>query len=366
MRRFVMEGKYTSVNRITFKETWVEGFYLTKVLDLPDLHIQTSFSDGEAPVEFYVEEAKKRGVKEIGIADHYSLWHKMDTTGKFLRYLAELQTYPVYRGVEIDIGYELPLLPSMRKQLDFVTAGLHRLRGRRLFFKGPSSIENSHGFIRQMLEALITSMEHRDFDVLAHPTQLPMDLGSEAQRVITEEWADELISAAASHDIAIELNCGMKLPEKDFIKKCLRESVKIAAGSSAHTPSKVGDLDYARRLAEELGMEEDQIYRPKKAKKKRMEYRAMIKRAELQGRHLRLEIQVGAEDLTSDDLELAIFYEKEGAVGRRIIIPSQDHPEVLQNVLTLDYAPENVDVRLYESGDRLDQIVLIGRGIKSV
>lgn len=59
-----------------------------------------------------MEGAKRGGIREIGIADHYSLWHKMDTTGKFLRYLAILQQYPVYVGVEVDIGYELPLLPS--------------------------------------------------------------------------------------------------------------------------------------------------------------------------------------------------------------------------------------------------------------
>jgi putative hydrolase len=334
-------------------------------MDLPDLHVQTCFSDGSAPVQFYVEEANRRGIKDIGIADHYSLWHKMDTTGKFLRYLARLQRYPVYIGVEVDIGYELPLLPSMRKQLDFVMAGLHRLHGRRLFFLDSSSLGNPQKFVREMMEAMITSMEHHDFDVISHPTQLPPSLRSRADKLITDEWAKNFISAAATYDVAIEVNCGMKLPDKAFVKKCIREGVKIATGSSAHVPAKVGDLDYARQLIGDLRVEDDQIYRPRNLKKG-MKYRAMIKRAELKGKQLKLEIQLGANDLTFNDLELAIFYEKEKEVGKRIIIPSRVYREVSRNILALDYVPNEVDIRLYEGGDRIDHLVLFRRELETV
>jgi len=329
-------------------------------MDLPDLHIKTCFSDGSAPVRFYVEEAKRRGINEIGIADHYSLWHKMDTTGKFLRYLARLQKYPVYIGVEVDIGYELPLLPSMRKQLDFVMAGLHRLHGRRLFFSDSSSLDSPQKFVREMMEAMITSMEHHDFDVISHPTQLPPSLRSQAEKLITDEWARNFISAAATYDVAIEVNCGMKLPNEAFVKKCLREGVKIATGSSAHDPAKVGDLDYAKQLIEKLRVEEDQIYRPRNLTK-RMKYRAMIKRAELEGKQRELEIHVGADDLTPKDLEVAIFYQKEKEVGKRIIVPSRVYREVSRNILALDYVPNEVDIRLYEGSNRLDHLVLFRR-----
>jgi putative hydrolase len=326
-------------------------------MHLPDLHIQTSYSDGLEPVESFVKVAKWKGINEIGVADHYSIWHKMNTTEKFLRYLLELQNYPVYVGVEIDIGHELPVLPNMKKNLDFVLAGLHRLHGKRLFFLDSVSLESPKKFVKEILEIMVIAMEKRYFDVLAHPTQLPPGLKGQNKTLFTEEWIEELISSAADQNIAIELNCGMKIPDEDFIRKCIHKGIKIATGSSAHKSDDVGELDYAKRILRKLEVEEDQIFLPKKISKK-LDYTAIITEADLIGQKLNLKIN---SDSKTDikDLELAIFYDKEGRVGKRIIVPSQKYREIVSNQFIFEYVPEKVEIRLYYESEVLDKVLLL-------
>ena len=327
-----------------------------KTVELPDLHVQTSFTDGDAPVQSFIEEAERKGIKNLGISDHYSLWHKIYTPEKFLRYLAELRRYPVYAGVEMDVGYELPLFPSIREQLDYVMAGLHRLDGKWLFSPYSFRSENPRRIVEKMKTEIIRTMEKLRPDVLTHPTQLPISLRRQARRLITREWSEDLISAAADHNVAIEINCGMRLPDEEFVEICLRKGVKVAFGSSAHTPSKVGELEYGQRIVKKLGIREEQIFKPKRSGKA-VNYRAMIK-AKLEGERLNLAVQRFVDEVSPEDLELAIFYQKRGEVDRRIIIPSKDYPNVLRSVITLDFAPSEVEIRLYEHGQIIDQTIL--------
>ncbi|RJS90742.1 PHP domain-containing protein [Candidatus Bathyarchaeota archaeon] len=328
---------------------------MTEPLDLPDLHIQTAFTDGDSPVESFIEEAKRKGIKTLGISDHYSLWHKICTPEKFLRYLNELNRYPVYAGVEMDVGYELPLYPNIRERLDYIMVGLHRLDGKWLFSPYSFRSEDPRRVVERMKTAMIQTMENVRPDVLAHPTQLPLSLRPKAEELITREWSEDLISAAANLNVAIEINCGARLPNEEFIKICLRKGVKVTFGSSAHTPSRVGELEYGWRMVRKLGITQEQIFRPKKSRKA-AKYRVMIK-AELKGRQLDLKVPI-CDDVSPEDLELAIFYQRRGEVDRRIIIPSRNYSNVLCNSITLDYAPSELEIRLYERGSIIDQMIL--------
>ncbi len=331
-----------------------------ETVELPDLHIQTSFTDGDSPVRSFIEEAERRGIRILGISDHYSLWHKIYTSEKLLRYLAELRKYPIYAGVEMDVGYELPLFPNIRAQLDYVMVGLHRLDGKWLFSPYSFRSEDPRRIVERMKTAMIRSMEKLRPDVLTHPTQLPVSLRPQAKRLITREWSEELISAAADLNVAIEINCRARLPDEEFIEICLRKGVKVSFGSSAHTPSRVGRLEYGRRMVEKLGITQEQIFVPEKSKEIRG-YRAMLK-ARLEGERLDLAVQTFVDDVSPGDLELAIFYQRRGEVDRRIIIPSGNYPNVLRNTIALDYAPSEIEIRLYERGCMIDQVILAGNG----
>jgi putative hydrolase len=303
-----------------------------------------------------VEEAKKKGIRMLGISDHYSMWHKMNTPEKFLRYLIQLHKHPVYAGVEMDVGYELPLYPSIREQLDYVMVGLHRLEGR--WLSSPYSFleENPCRIVEKMKTAMIHSMEKIRPDVLTHPTQLPTSIRPQAKKLITKDWTEDLVSAAADLNVALEINCGMRLPDEEFIEICLRKGVKVAFGSSAHTPSRVGELDYGMWIVRRLGISRDQIFFPRKPGN-RKDYRATI-HARLKGKTLDVGARVFSDDISTGDLELAVFYERRGEIGRRVIIPSRTYSDVLHSTVNLDYAPSEVEVRLYERGCIIDQLIL--------
>lgn len=77
-----------------------------------DLHIHTTYSDGELSIEEVVEKAKEKGLDGIAITDHDNItsWDKIDKISEKLHYPiikgVELSTYHKGRSVHI-LGYYL-------------------------------------------------------------------------------------------------------------------------------------------------------------------------------------------------------------------------------------------------------------------
>jgi hypothetical protein len=110
------------------------------------------------------------------------------------------------------------------------------------------------------------------------------------------------------------------------------------------------------RIARKLGISRDQIFIPRRRGAGK-DKRAAI-HARLSGKTLEVGAQIFSDDVSAGDLELAVFYERPGVVGRRVIIPSKNYSDVLCSVVNLEFAPSEVEVRLYELGCIIDQVIL--------
>ncbi|MEM1538109.1 MAG: PHP domain-containing protein [Candidatus Nezhaarchaeales archaeon] len=229
---------------------------------LPDLHVHTRFSDGRATVDEAIKTGTRRGLSLLGICDHYDPLY-MKSESELRHYIATLKAYEVARGVEISIGNELPISNGLLKELDYVIAGVHRLRGI-AFWGDPTPIYDGYRFVAEMLDSIKEAVEHYPVDIIAHVTWLPESVRHETRRLITEEWIRELVLVAADRGVAIEVSGVWRVPDEEVVRECIHQGVLIATGSDAHQVSQVGELTYPRELIRRLSVNRQQIFIPRR------------------------------------------------------------------------------------------------------
>src|SRR3989440_2164573 len=91
-----------------------------------DLHLHSTYSDGHSAVAQLVERATSIGFV-FAISDHYSTLMPMKDDAALGLYLDELDKYPVYRVVEVDLGEQLPISEDNRARLDYLIGSVHNV-----------------------------------------------------------------------------------------------------------------------------------------------------------------------------------------------------------------------------------------------
>src|SRR2546421_7850161 len=91
-----------------------------------DLHLHSTYSDGHSAVAQLVERATSIGFV-FAISDHYSSLMAMKDDAALGVYLDELEKYPVYRAVEVDLGEQLPMSEDNRARLDYLIGSVHNV-----------------------------------------------------------------------------------------------------------------------------------------------------------------------------------------------------------------------------------------------
>jgi histidinol phosphatase-like PHP family hydrolase len=231
-----------------------------------DLHIHTTFSDGECTIDKVPLMAKLKRLNFVAIADHYSEYKKVHNrmTGKTIqKYIEKLNEVGVYKSVEVDILEDGSVSISKKNanRFDFIIAGVHTLKNRK-FWIDPRPIWNPKGFVDDLLKVFIKAMRTGLVDVLAHPTWLPWSIRHMTDRLIDKDWIKSVIKTAKENDVAIEVNGAWKVPKESFIEECLRQKVSMSVGSDAHTCSSIGEIRYPVLLLKSLNIPIDSIFVP--------------------------------------------------------------------------------------------------------
>ncbi|NIP67326.1 PHP domain-containing protein [Candidatus Bathyarchaeota archaeon] len=234
--------------------------------DAIDLHIHTRFSDGQSSLAEAVRVARAKKLKIFAITDHYSqfcdLPHRL-SKGQLKTYLDSLSSAGVMvKGVEADILPDQFSISKANADLcDLVLGGLHVLEGR-VFWGDKGPIWDPRSFVEHIRVTLIRAMESGLLDVLVHPTWLPEDIRPQTKQLLTRDWRESLLEAAADHMVAIEISGAWKVPDEVFVRACLRRGVKLSVGSDAHTPSDIGNIRYAVDLLKRLEAPPEAIFLP--------------------------------------------------------------------------------------------------------
>ena len=196
---------------------------------LSDLHMHSTFSDGDASMEDMVAAAKKKGLRYVAITDHASAMGMVKGIKRdgptFKDYLSKIRALQkktkdihILAGAEVDIGKDggLYLSDAMLKELDWIVASVHQ------FF---------HEDIASTTKRLIRAIRNPYVHTIGHPTARIL-----GQREGITFDIDGVLKAARESGTAMELNASFERLDlcDAHLKRAKELGVKITIGSDAH------------------------------------------------------------------------------------------------------------------------------------
>lgn len=224
---------------------------------IQDLHVHTVFSDGIDVIDNILNSAEKNGI-EIGISDHIYC-KKLLTTKSILEYFSVLESYPVLKGAELDIGTDRILDDCVVSKADYIIGSVHsvNLNGSTLSFgkyfdsRAQQKILNSDFIFDDFicckaLEEIIKSIKKdillNPINIIGHCTVNPFY--EQVNAKFRYEWENELLSICKSYHIAIEISGLWIEPSIDLIKRAINQNIKVTFGSDCHTFYSTSYTDY--------------------------------------------------------------------------------------------------------------------------
>jgi len=238
-----------------------------------DYHTHTIYSHGKGTILDNVIEAKKKGLREICIADH-GPGHFSFGVGKgdFKKMREEIDRINRCElGVKVLLGVEANLT-SMdgdidvdeedKSYLDMLLMGYHtavfprklkNAKGLYIDNIGAKMLPSMYRNVRaQNTKAMVLAINRHHIDIITHPgLGIPID---------TVELARE----AAKAGTALEINSGHGFPTVEYVKAAMKEGVNFVINSDAHSPEAVGNFENGIATAEKSGLLPERIINAEK------------------------------------------------------------------------------------------------------
>ena len=260
---------------------------------IPDYHWHTArCGHAHGKMSEYVDEARSRGLAEVGFADHVPMyWLPAAERNSGLAMAGE--EFPLYvqrvlelqgeaRAPEIRLGVEADFIPGAGDELrniliaypfDYVIGSVHYING--WGFDNPDLVhEYGHRNLFEIyalyFEQLCAAARSGLFDIIAHPDLIkkfgyrlpepPLDLYREAALAFAEAGVCVELNTAGLRVAAAEM-----YPAREFLAECRRKGVPVTTGSDAHRPEQVGwGFDLAMDLLRDVGYKEIALFRGRK------------------------------------------------------------------------------------------------------
>lgn len=257
---------------------------------IPDYHIHTSLcGHARGEMEQYLEEAGKKGLKEIGFSDHAPMyWLAADCRDPglamddslFPGYVSRvLKLREITPELSIRLGVEVDYIPGWEKEaekiiseypFDYVIGSVHFIDG--WAFDHPSYIDgygsrDIEEIYRSYYDLLCRAAVSGIFDIMAHP-DLVKKFGYRPDRELTAFYR-QAARAFAGAGVCVEVNtAGLRVPageiypSPEFLRICRLEGVPASTGSDAHAPELVGaNFGQAIDLLKEAGYDEVAVFK---------------------------------------------------------------------------------------------------------
>ena len=206
-----------------------------------DLHIHSSYSDGNSEVSEIVQRANKLHLNAIAITDHF--WPSagalrggksiidnrrfdIDTARSNCPQLAILD------GVEVDIQSNGSLAPVTGglEQFDIVIGSFHWMANSRTWST-----------------ALIKALQNPQFQILAHWDGYLSSYREEDGKAVAKQLAEA--------GVAVELSGRYISEHTEFFELARDAGCKFTLGSDSHSIETIGQLDFQRKLATDYELE---------------------------------------------------------------------------------------------------------------
>ncbi len=202
-----------------------------------DLHVHSTWSDGNETIETMAEAARELGYEYVGVCDH-SISSKIANgldVERILNKMIELREInEKVSGIEILMGAEVDILrdgsldypDGILEKLDVVIAAIHSSFG-----MGEA----------EMTERIIAAIESKFTHIISHPTGRLLN-----RREPYQVNVDALIDAAAESNTSLEINAYPdRLDLKDVHSRLAKEhGVILSINTDAHSSADLGLMIY--------------------------------------------------------------------------------------------------------------------------
>ena len=207
---------------------------------LCDLHMHSTWTDGEGTVEEIILQAKNVGLTEIAITDHIRKESTyFEDYHKEILNLREKHNFNVWVGFEAKVNNfdgEIDVAQEVLKKADLSIVSVHRFPlGRKLIAAKDFSSEISQTI---ELELSLAALRRGGFSVLGHPGGMSLRLHKEFRA----EFFEEIIEECVKSGIAFDFNSSYHENSKDILKELFKKhNPLISIGSDAHRLMHIGN-----------------------------------------------------------------------------------------------------------------------------
>jgi putative hydrolase len=233
-----------------------------------DYHTHTIYSHGKGTIRQNVDEAVRKGLREIVITDHgpghFTYGVKRKNFKKMREEIDKLSKE--YNNIKIMLGVEANLIScdgdidvneEDMKYFDKLLVGYHngavpksfgdlyKLFIRNQFSKVLPFLRSSNRKI--ITDAMIKAINRYDIDIITHP-------GAKAD-INTKELA----RAAAKRGTLLEINSSHGYMTVEYVKIAMSEGANFAIDSDAHIPENVGNCVKGINVAIKAGLPVERI-----------------------------------------------------------------------------------------------------------
>lgn len=239
-----------------------------------DYHLHSTYSDGRGTLAAMAEAGARRGLEELGFAEHgprnigtgiksedllLQLREEIKQVQQQLR--AEYPQLTIYTAVEANVisrDGRIDLSWKAIRALDYLIVGLHPfVRPAKVseipWLAGNSLVNVFPGLGRRRrisnenTKALVEAIYRYEPRAISHPgLKMTIDLAETAQ-------------ACLAKGTCWEINTGHKFPDYQTVRELAAWGVDFLVNSDAHFPESVGALEYGAWVLEKAGVPPEQI-----------------------------------------------------------------------------------------------------------
>jgi histidinol-phosphatase (PHP family) len=263
---------------------------------LTDYHVHMHES-GDFSVDYfkkYLEQARKRGIGDLGISEHAYFFHETkdilsnewvnNRRGLDMADYVALFENARAEGLPIKMGIEMDYTPGKEKEMeqfinsypfDYVIGSIHWIGDWGIdlaIYRNEYEKRDINEVYKAYFDQVVTLAESRLFDFIGHIDLVKIFKYKPTDQAFLEEQYDRAVKALAASGTSIEISTagirkpvGEIYPDPILLKKCYDAGVTIVLSSDAHQPEHVGeDYDKAIELAKSVGYKEVQVITQRK------------------------------------------------------------------------------------------------------
>ena len=227
-----------------------------------DMHVHSTFSDGNNSIEENIEEAESLGLRQLTCVDHVRV-----DTDYLPDYVAAIERLRPTTSVELFCGIEAKLLntagdldlpPELPEGIDRIYAADHQVP----LADGPhhprevkAAIEDGSMSPEEVIGAIIESTagacEKHDDLVIAHMFSILPKIGLD-EDAVPEEALAGLAATAARTGNRIEISERWSCPNARSLRPFVEAGVEVLMSTDSHKREHIGRYEFGRAVWQEL------------------------------------------------------------------------------------------------------------------